>query len=324
MGARPLNSHRPRLVATVLPALLLACGDAAEAPEPLAAASASRANASPRVESVTLDPAEPVPGGSVRAVVEVTDPDGDPVKVTYEWELNGEPVGGGMPKLVLHGAARGDRIDVSVLASDGRDESELDTASAYLGNSPPEIMRLQIGPSLEISAGTTVAVEPVASDPDGDELSFRYVWRVDGEVVDGAGEAELDTSELERGAAVVVEVFAHDGEGEGLPLASPEIRVVNAPPRVTSRPGPATAGAGFRYRVEATDPDGDAPLGFELEEAPRGMQIGAGGEITWRPTADQAGLHRVRVVVDDRNGGRSSHAFDVQVGEPAPAAEVGS
>jgi hypothetical protein len=324
MGARPQESPCLRLAASLPLALLLACGDAAETPEPLASASATRDNAPPSVESVVLDPAEPAPGGAVRALVEVVDPDGDPVKVTYEWELRGEPVGGGTPKLVLHGAARGDRVDVTVLASDGRDESEPATASAYLGNSPPEIARLQIGPSLEISAGTTVAVEPEASDPDGDELSFRYVWRVDGEVVDGVAGAELDTSELERGATIAVEVFAHDGSAEGLPLASPGIRVVNAPPRVTSRPGPATAGAGFRYRVEATDPDGDAPLAFELEDAPPGMSIGASGEITWRPTPAQAGLHRIRVVVDDRHGGRMSHAFEVQVGEPGSPAGVDS
>jgi hypothetical protein len=114
---------------------------------------------------------------------------------------------------------------------------------------------------------------------------------------------------------VVVEVFASDGSTEGAPFASPPIRVVNAAPRVSSKPGPATAGAGFHYRVEATDPDGDAPLHFALEEAPDGMTIGANGEITWMPSRDQAGLHRIRVVVDDRNGGRASHAFEIRVGE---------
>jgi hypothetical protein len=40
------------------------------------------------------------------------------------------------------------------------------------------------------------------------------------------------------------------------------------------------------------------------------------------PTPDQAGRHRIRVVVDDRNGGRVSHAFEVQVGSPGPPAAV--
>jgi hypothetical protein len=306
--------------------VLLACGGEPEAPapEPLAAASASRDNSPPAIESVALDPAEPQPHGSVRAVVEVSDPDGDPVKVTYEWKVRGEPVGGGMPKLVLHDAARGDRIDVTVVASDGRDESDPRTASAYLGNRPPEIARLRVGPGFEISAGTTILVQPEASDPDGDELTFRHVWRVNGEVIEGAAGDELDTADLARGDVVVAEVFAHDGSAEGAPLASPPVRVVNSPPRVSSRPGPATAGEGFRYRVEATDPDGDAPLRFALEEAPAGMEIGANGEIRWMPASDQTGKHRIRVVVDDRNGGSASHAFEIQVGEPASPAAVGS
>jgi hypothetical protein len=301
--------------------LALACGDAAEAPEPLAGATASRENAPPEIESIVLDPSAPQPGGSVRAIVEVTDPDGDPVKVTYEWKLRGEPVGSGMPKLVLHDANRGDEIEVTAVASDGRGDSEAATASAYLGNRPPEVTRIQVGPSFEVSAGTTILVQPEASDPDGDELSFRHVWRVNGEVSEAAGD-EFDTSKLARGDVVVVEVFASDGAEDSVPLVSPEIRIVNSPPQVSSRPAPASAGSGFRYRVEATDPDGDAPLGFELEQAPSGMKIGANGEISWMPSAEQSGVHRIRVVVDDRNGGRTSHAFEVRVGEVGPPAEV--
>jgi hypothetical protein len=321
MRARPLALPIHWIVPVLPVALLLACGEPPEAPEPLAGASAARDNAPPHVESVSLDPASPRPGGSVRALVEVTDPDGDPVKVTYEWKLRGEPVGGGMPKLVLSDAARGDHLEVAVVASDGRGDSAAATASAHLGNRPPEIARLRVGPSFEISAGTTILVEPEASDPDGDDVSFRHVWRVNGDVVEDSG-AELDTASLARGDVVVAEVFADDGSDEGAPLASPEIRVVNAPPQVSSRPGPATAGAGFRYRVEAVDPDGDAPLGFELEKAPSGMRIGANGEISWMPSRDQAGLHRVRVIVDDRNGGRSSHAFEIAVGAAGPSAEA--
>jgi hypothetical protein len=54
------------------------------------------------------------------------------------------------------------------------------------------------------------------------------------------------------------------------------------------------------------------------------MKIGANGEIRWMPSRDQAGLHRIRVVVDDRNGGRASHAFEIRVGDSVPAAGVDS
>jgi hypothetical protein len=90
-----------------------------------------------------------------------------------------------------------------------------------------------------------------------------------------------------------------------------------------SRPGPSRAGQAFTYRVVAEDPDGDTPLRFLLEGAPDGMKIGGhDGEVRWQPRPDQAGVHEVRVVVDDMKGGRVAHVFEVSVGGGQPTASV--
>ena len=321
----PPGALRPRF-ATVLPIafLLFACGGAeesAEAPEPLAAAAASHAdNSAPRIVSATFDPVTPVPGEAVRVVLDVVDDEGDPVKMLYDWTLAGQPAGSGSSKLMLRDATRGDALTVTVVASDGRAESEPMTVRGEVGNRPPRIERLMMGPALEISAGVDVEVQPEAGDEDGDELTFTYRWSVNGEPVDAEGPS-FDTRALTKGDVVRVEVLANDGSADSDPLASPEIRVVNLAPRVTSRPVGSAADQAFRYLVEAEDPDGDGSFLFELVDAPDGMEIDASsGEITWRPRHDQSGTHLVHVVVDDQNGGRVSHAFEVAVGGAGPAA----
>lgn len=322
-----LSGVRPAWLASVftIPCLLFACAEAQETREPLpSAAEVGRANTAPSIVSIALEPAEPEPGASVRAVVEVHDDDGDPVKMTYEWTLDGEPVGSGLAKLALRDASRDSRLEVTVVASDGRDDSEPATTWAHLANRLPRVERLLIGPALEITAGTDVEVTPQAQDEDGDALEFRYAWTVNGEPTPEEG-ALFHTGALQKGDVLTVEVRAHDGKGAGEALASPPIQVVNLPPRVVSRPGPSAPHQGFRYQVEAEDPDGDGPLRFELEDAPDGMQIdAASGEVTWTPWPDQGGTHRVRVVVDDQHGGRIEHAFEVAVGGAlAPPASEG-
>jgi hypothetical protein len=312
-GAR----HVRRAPVYTLAILLLACGDAAPESEagPLpSAAQVDRDNAPPEILDVSLEPASPAPGASVRARVEVDDPDGDPVKMTYDWTLDGEPVGSGLAKLVLTSGSRDQRLEVTVVASDGRADSDPARAWAHLGNRPPRVERLLVGPGLEITAGDEVAVEAVADDEDGDALTLRHVWKVNGVRWPHEG-AVFATGSLAKGDEIVVEVRAHDGTDLSEPLATSPIRVVNRPPRVVSQPGASAPAGGFHYVVKAEDPDGDAPLEFALEQAPRGMRIDSrSGEIRWQPDAGQAGEHRVEVLVDDGNGGRVLHVFDVRVG----------
>ncbi len=62
------------------------------------------------------------------------------------------------------------------------------------------------------------------------------------------------------------------------------------------------------------DPDGDSLFDFRLEEAPDGMRIEPiSGEVTWTPAPNQAGVHPVTVVAEDRHKGVGRHVFEVRV-----------
>jgi len=271
-----------------------------------------------------LEPAAPTPGGAVRVVTEVNDPDGDPVKMSYEWTLDGRAVGNGTSKLMLTEVQRGDTLEVVVVASDGRADSEPFSTTVSIANQPPTVQRLRVAPSTAVTAGEIIEASAEARDPEGDPLEFVYTWQLNGDELRGDPGAELDTSELVTGDTLRVEVRASDGESLSEPFHSPDIRITNRPPKVVSRPGTSSPGKGFAYTVVAEDPDGDTPLRFELEDAPDGMEIEAhSGKIHWTPREGQAGRHQIRVVVDDLRGGRVSHVFDVEVGDAgAPPAAV--
>ena len=82
----------------------------------------------------------------------------------------------------------------------------------------------------------------------------------------------------------------------------------NHPPTFASKlPGEITTPGRLRYRLNATDLDGDS-LTYDLLVKPDGMVIDAEGTLVWRPTIDQVGSHDVIIRVQDGKGGS-----DIQV-----------
>lgn len=301
--------------------------------EPAASASATTetpsavpeaGNATPVIGRVRFEPERPVTGDSVRAVVEASDPDGDPVWFHYVWELGGAPVDNESRELVLAGASKGDRLEVTVVANDGKGESGPTHAMTQVRNAPPRLERISIEPPGEIIAGMPIVVRPDGRDVDGDAVTFRYEWTVGGRPVPERGPS-LSTEDLQRGDVVQVTVVATDGEDESEALVSPRLPIVNAAPRIVSRPSEASNDGVFRYQVSAEDPDGDMNLQFRLENAPEGMSIDAlTGAVTWTPAPEQTGTFDVAVIVDDLQGGRVRHTFQVTVDPPGGAAPPAS
>jgi hypothetical protein len=285
---------------------------------------AEPANHPPRIDQLRFEPEEPTSGETVRAVVDASDADGDSLWFRYAWGLEGEPVGDNSREIVLRGASKGDRLELSVTASDGKAESPPANAYVHLGNAPPQLAGVEIQPGGGIVAGMDIVARPDARDADGDALKFRYEWTVNGRSVREDGPV-LSTEKLRRGDVARVSVVAHDGEDESEMLSSLDLQILNAPPKIVSVPGAPTDDGVFRYQVEARDPDGDSDLQFHLEGAPEGMSVDpTGGTITWQPAADQPGTFSVSVFVDDLHGGRSRQLFEVVVGGPGGGAPPAS
>lgn len=324
--------RRGIVVATACLALACGSGDG-EAPAPTggsivaqagqaAGFASSPGTSDPVIERVAITPPVLTPGTEIRAVVEASDPDGDPLQLEYVWSYNGREVKrGDQASFYLVDLKKGDRVQVTVRASDGSNQSAPASAMARAGNRPPVVSAVSLDPFGDIRAGETLQATPHVSDPDDDPLQFRYRWTVNG--ADKGRDRGFDTSGLKRGDKIQAYVVASDGQSESREQASPVLMLGNSPPTITQLPATRSDDGTFTYTFAARDPDGDRNLRFFVEKGPAGMRMDPiTGVLTWTPSADQAGVHPVEVGVKDGRGEGSTFSFELTVGvqQAAPAA----
>lgn len=282
-------------------------------------------NSAPEVVDIRFEPEEAFPGGRLRAKVESRDAEGDVLELGYAWRVNGKRVenADGAVFSVPDSLRRGDRIELTVVASDGRTNSPEFTNHVLVANQPPRLTGLEVRvvDDAKEGAGVWMAV-PAAEDPDDDEVSYRYEWTIDGRPVDGA-EQSLPRADRKRGEKIALRVWASDGDDESGPLDTAPFEVANSAPDIDSRPPAMDSSGRFVYVVSARDRDGDRGLLYSLVRGPKGMTLDPfSGEMRWAATVEDAGKHVVEVSVDDRKGGVTRQTFylSVQVGS-VPASQ---
>ena len=311
-GADPSDSAKPT-ARSMLPS-----GNATET-------ATGAGNGTPVIERVALTPPNLVPGQDIQVVVEASDPDGDRLRFDYTWTYNGKPVQSGA-KSIFHPVQleKGDRVKVTVTATDGVHVSSPREASASAQNRPPVLSAVGLKPFGDVRAGEVITAAPMASDPDNDVLRYSYRWTVNGRA--RGRERSLDTTGLQRGDQVQVAVVAHDGTRDSREERSPVLMLGNSPPVITRLPTSRSEDGTFQYTFSARDPDGDRNLRFFLEKAPAGVRMDAiTGVLTWTPMATQAGVHEIEVGVQDAAGEGTTFVFELSVqadagGASSPAA----
>lgn len=286
-----------------------------------AAAAAAETNRAPTIDGVSFNPPQPLSEGTLEALVDASDPDGNLVQLRYRWSVNGRELSAGSTSAVqLPVLERGDRVELVVTASDGRLESEPFRASVRTDNLPPQITFLYVTPqNKKIRRGDVLTAVPEALDPEGDHIEYTYEWRVNG--VKAGDDRQFDTKKLRRGDEITVRVLANDGNAESQPRELEKITLINSAPTIVKLPELKHQGGTLAYQFEAEDAEGDRNLRFFLAEAPDGMEIDSfTGLLTWRPRADQAGKHLVKVGVKDSEGDASQFEWEVTVNAAAPEA----
>ena len=309
--------------------IAIACGGGEPAPPieqsigGLAEAPAQE-NRAPRIERLRIEPAEPMPGDRLRAIATVRDPDGDRTTLAFRWVLAGRELPESGAEVELREVGKGAPIEVWATASDGRAQSEPVRATAEVANRRPVLQNVALQPVGSVLPGQDATALPIASDPDGDPLEFRFRWTVNEAPIPDQDAASLPTAGLAPGDRIRVQVVASDGDGESDAAWSGVLLVGNAAPEIVSTPSGVAAGEPFRYVVEARDPEGDRSLRYQLRKGPDGMTINPVlGEVRWQPRPDQAGVHPVEIAVEDSAGARAVQVFELTVGQgstPPPAA----
>ena len=259
----------------------------------------------------------PVPlvlGGPISVEIDAEDADGDSLQYEYRWWVNDQVLRDTTASSIATDLVKtGDKIMAEVVAFDGKERSSsFKTEPAIIQNSRPVIRRVALElDSLAAVSRLKAKVETV--DYDGDHIEYVYRWWRNDTLIKEGPEDGLDTAGFARKDSIVVEVTPRDQDGEGMLYRSAPAVVGNASPKILSKPGAPNHQAHYEYTVQAVDPDGDS-LQYALEIAPPGMAIDTvSGRISWTVSSELAGTHRVKVSVEDGQGGVAWQEFEISI-----------
>jgi len=246
-----------------------------------------------------------------------TDPDGD----TIYWTLAAAPSGMSINSETgtLRWRPTLDQIGSHIVTLQAFDSSGGITTQTFEitvrgVNTPPVITST---PGTQTAVGKLYTYIPIASDADGDPITFSLLNAPIGMTIDvNTGLIEW-TSTTDQLGVQTIDILATDGQGgaatQTFSLAALTI-APNSPPVINSRPKfVAVADSLYTYSVEAFDPDRDELI-FNLLNAPDGMTIDTEtGLVQWIPDATQQGTISVTISVTDPFGGRGSQSFPLIV-----------
>ncbi|TAL10295.1 MAG: hypothetical protein EPO02_07945 [Nitrospirae bacterium] len=131
--------------------------------------------------------------------------------------------------------------------------------SGPTGNRPPVIRSAVIFPA-SITIETELRVESQIEDMDGDPVTSRYKWLVNGSPVPGETSPQFKTDGLKNGDRITVELTPNDGKVDGAAYVSNPVTVGNTAPDIAEihlEPAPVRRGEPLKAKVIAGDPDGD-------------------------------------------------------------------
>jgi PKD repeat protein/glucose/arabinose dehydrogenase/type 1 glutamine amidotransferase len=216
-------------------------------------------NAAPVIASATATPASGAAPREVEHDVEATDPDGD--ELEYSWDVDGDGTEDADTATVEHTYDEPGTYEAEVTVSDGDlgDSQTVTVTVSEVPNTPPVIGSVTATPPTG-AAPLAVQVNAVATDADGDKLTYRWDF-------DGDGQADSSGASAGR-------VFAQPGtyepevtvsDGEASVTGTVTITVVPPEPgnrapsvELTAVPAAGTAPLQVAFTAAGSDPDGDA------------------------------------------------------------------
>jgi hypothetical protein len=178
------------------------------------------------------------------------------------------------------------------------------------GNSPPIVESVRLEPA-NPKPNDRVRAIAKGSDPDGDPVEFKYLWRIDGRAL-STTTSEVEIGGVAKGSRVEVTVIGNDGHLESQPVVA-VATVGNQPPELMGvqlqAPGGIHVGTQLVANPQAQDPDGD-PISYHYTWWVNGQEAGRD-----EPSLDTSKLRRgdtikVRVVATD--GTAESDAVESQ------------
>ena len=218
-------------------------------------------NTVPSITGVTITPSVGITESSTLTCVPAgwSDADGDTEAYAYQWRVDGKLVA--ITKTLTGSSfAKGDSITCTATPNDGEDlGTPITSAAVSVANTPPTLAGVTLSTTTPQEGDTISATLGAASDADGDRISFKYAWKVNGSTVSTA--TTLTSADFDKGDTVELVVTPTDGVDDGTPVSSGTVTVQNTAPVIStvtlSPTSPQTADT-VSAAVSATDADGDS------------------------------------------------------------------
>jgi len=186
----------------------------AEAEKKAAAPADVKPNQPPRVDYIDVEPTFPKIGDTIKVTVKASDPDGDEVKLIFQWFKNGEPLSETSDSLVLtkEDFKRGDNISLNVIPDDGKAKGSSGAMKVIVGNSLPEITS---SPSKTKLENRKFTYQVKAADFENDPLTFSLKTAPNGMKIDAStGLIKWDVPANFKGKVSVTVIVRDDHGGE--------------------------------------------------------------------------------------------------------------
>lgn len=252
-------------------------------------------------------------GSSLSISVLAADPEGTPVAQLL-YGVSGQPAGANMVGNTFTwtpGYEHAGTYTVTFSVSDGQGATANQAVTITVTNTNrPPVLGPVVSPS--VTAGAVASIPLVATDPDGDVVTFAFAGTPPASCLVGS----LFSWTTSTPGTFPLTFTASDGKG-GSAGATATVTVIaaNVAPSLSLPVVPASVAVNTQMMVAltATDPDGD-PLTYTALSSPPAAATSAvltGGVFTWTPT--QTGSYPITFSVSDGKGGTDSKTVTVNV-----------
>lgn len=235
-----------------------------------ASATVTVQNRPPQISGAELTPESPrVEDTFLCAAVGVFDADGDDVTLSYRFVDAGgaelDAASASPSRLVGDLASRDQSVacEVTTFDAPGGEPREGERATSpirtVINTAPVALDDPTLAPASPTVQSTLSCEPPDASDADGDEVTWRYAWLLNGVEITDAHSATL-SGVFERGDTVNCVATPFDGLDEGTARGSSDVTIANTPPSglATLQPTVVRIGTTIQCFINPSpDPDGD-------------------------------------------------------------------
>ncbi len=215
-------------------------------------------------------------------------------------------------------AQRGSYPNIVISVSDGNATASLPAFAITVTDAPNAAPTIGGSPAPTVTVGSAYSFTPVASDEDGDPLTFsiqnKPTW-ANFSSTTGRLSGTPSASQIGTTAGVVISV----SDGRASASLAPFDLTVSGPPNhapvISGNPGSTVAaGSAYRFAPTASDADGDS-LRFTIQNKPVWASFSAStGVLSGTPGASQAGTYaNIIISVSDGSDTASLRAFTIMV-----------